>query len=142
MRVTRWVYPLVVLVLLAGAGPYAAAQDKLPTKLSGKWNGTLPGKGTPFGGNWSVVIDSQEPDGSITGKVNWMGAPYCTMDNEPFTGKFDGTQLTIVTQFRDKVANAQCGKAHMILKKKAAGYEFEGGMPASRNKYTMTLTPS
>jgi hypothetical protein len=142
MRLPRWLHPVIVLVLLAIAGPYAAAQDKLPAKMSGKWNGTFPGKGTPFGGTWSVAIDSQEPDGSVAGKVSWAGAPHCIMDNEPFTGKFDGTQLTIVTQFRDKGPNAQCGKAHMVLKKKAAGNEFEGGMPASRYNYKLTLRPS
>jgi hypothetical protein len=127
-------------VLLAGAGPNATAQDKLPVKMSGKWNGTFPGKGTPFGGNWSIVIDRQNPDGTIEGKATWGGGQYCFMDNEPLSGKFDGTQLTLVAQWRDKVANAQCGKATMVLKKKGDG--FEGGIPGSRFNYQLTLNPS
>jgi hypothetical protein len=140
MRLPRWLHPIIVLVLLAVAAPHAAAQDKLPAKMSGKWNGTFPGKGTPFGGSWSVVIDRQNPDGTIEGKATWGGGQYCVMDNEPFTGKFDGAELTIVAQWRDKIPNAQCGKANMVLKKK--GDDFDGAIPGSRFRYLLTLSPS
>jgi hypothetical protein len=134
MHLTRWLRPVMLLVLLAVAGPYApfaAAQDKLPAKLAGKWSGTTPGKGTPFGGTWSVVIDKQNPDGTIEGKATWGGGQFCLMDNEPVTGKFDGNELTLVAQWRDKIPNANCGKATMVLKKK--GNDFEGGIPGSRS---------
>ena len=72
MRALRPLRPLIILALVAGAAPDLAAQDKLPAKMAGKWSGTTPGKGTPFGGNWAVVIDKQE-GGSIEGKATWEG---------------------------------------------------------------------
>jgi hypothetical protein len=139
MRAVRWLQPVIVLALLAGVAPDVAAQDKLPAKMSGTWNGTTPGKGTPFGGAWSVVIDKQSPDGSIEGKATWDGR-FCAMESEPITGMFDGTQLTIVAQFRDKIPNSQCGKVNLVLKKKGAS--FEGTIPGSRFNYQLTLGPS
>jgi hypothetical protein len=127
MRVPSSIRLALVLTLLAGAVPEIAAQDKLPAKMSGKWNGVTQ-RGTPFGGNWSVVIDSQNPDGSIEGKATWGGGQLCAMNSEPFTGKFDGTQLTIVAQFRDMSPNAGCQKASLVLKK--SGNDFEAPFPA------------
>ena len=140
MQALRCLRPVLVLALLAGGAPDVAAQDKLPAKMSGKWNGTAPGKGTPFGGNWSVAIDKEDQDGSIEGKATWEGR-ICAMDDEPITGKFDGNQLTIVAQFRDKIPNAQCGKVNLVLKKKGAS-DFEGTIPGSRFNYQLTLGPS
>ena len=64
------------------------------------------------------------------------------MDNEPFTGKFDGTQLTIVAHFRDNYPNAGCGRTNLVLKKTGNGTEFEGRIPTSNNEYHLTLRPS
>jgi hypothetical protein len=139
MQALRWLQPAIVLVILAGAAPDLAAQDKLPAKMSGKWNGTTPGKGTPFGGDWSVVIEKQE-GGAVEGKVNWVGR-FCAIENEPFTGKFDGTTLTLAVEFRDRTPNAGCGKATLVLKK-GSGNEFEGTIPGSRFNYQLTLKPS
>ena len=141
MRALRWLQPVIALALLAGVAADVSAQDKLPAKMSGKWSGTTPGKGTPFGGAWSVVIDKQGPDGSIEGKVTWEGR-ICAMDNEPITGKLDGSQLTIVAQFRDKMPNAGCQKANLVLKKKGTGNDFEGTIPGSQFNYQLTLGPS
>ena len=103
---------------------------------------TGPNGASSFGGTWSVVIDKQNPDGTIEGKATWAGARYCTMENEPFTGRFDGTELTIVAQFRDKLPNGGCVKANLVLKRTGAGNEFEGEIPGSRDKYRLTLGPS
>jgi len=140
MRTVRPLSTLVTVVLFAGAAAGAAAQDKLPAKMSGTYSGTTPGRGAPFGGNWSVVIDKQEADGSVAGKATWEGR-QCTMDGEPFTGRFDGTELTIVAQFRDKMPNAQCPKARLVLKK-GSGNEFEGTIPGSNLNYRLMLKPS
>ena len=145
MRALLWFQPAIVCALLAGVAPDEAAQDKLPQAMSGKWTGVArQGQAgqTTFGGTWSVVIDKQNPDGTIEGKATWAGARACTMDNEPFTGRFDGTQLTIVAPFRDKIPNARCGKARLVLKKTGAGNDFEGDIPASQDKYRLTLGPS
>jgi hypothetical protein len=138
MRALRSLLSVVALALLAGAAPDLAAQDKLPAKMTGKWNGTAPGKGTPFGGAWSVVIDKQEPDGSVEGKATWEGR-VCGMDDEPFTGKLDGSELTLVVQFRDKFPNARCPKSKVVLKRKGTGNEFEGTIPGSQFNYQLTL---
>jgi hypothetical protein len=140
MRALRWLQPLAVLALLAGALPDVAAQDKVPAKMSGKWSGTTPAKGTPFGGSWSIVVDKQGPDGSVEGKVTWEGRT-CGMDDEPFTGSFDGTQLTIVAQFRDKFPNANCPKSRLVLQKKGTS-DFEGTIPGSQMNYRLTLGAS
>jgi hypothetical protein len=50
-------------------------------------------------------------------------------------------QLTIVAQFRDKMPNAQCPKANLVLKK-GSGNEFEGTISGSRFNYQLTLGPS
>ncbi|HTO47652.1 MAG TPA: hypothetical protein VML91_08420 [Burkholderiales bacterium] len=146
MRAFLWLQPAIVCGLLAGVAPDLAAQDKLPQAMSGKWNGiSRQGQAgqTTFGGTWSVVIDKQNPDGTIEGKATWVGARYCTMENEPFTGKFDGTRLTIVAQFRNKIPNGGCDlKANMVLKKTAGAKEFEGTIPNSRDQYRLTLGPS
>jgi len=122
-----------------GGLPHAAAQDGLPAKMAGTWNGITPGKGTPFGGDWSVVVEKQE-GGGVEGKVNWVGR-FCAIENEPFTGKFDGTTLTLAVEFRDRMPNAGCGKATLVLKK-GSGNEFEGTIPGSRFNYRLTLKPS
>ena len=137
-----WLRIAILLGVIAVIAPDAAAQDKLPAAMAGTWNGTAPSRGTPFGGAWSVLIEKQDPDGSIEGKATWGGGQFCAMENEPITGKFDGTQLTIAAQFRDKVPNAKCGKANMVLKKKGAGNAFEGEIPGSQFRYVLTLGPA
>jgi len=146
MRPAFLLQSAIVLALLAGIAPDLPAQEKLPQAMSGNWSGIFrpnqTGQSTG-GGTWSVVIDKQNPDGTIEGKATWAGARYCTMDNEPFTGKFDGTQLTIVAQFRNKIPNGGCDvKATMVLKKTGSGKEFEGTIPSSRDQYRLMLGPS
>lgn len=145
MRATSLLQSAIVLALLAGVAPDLPAQEKLPQAMAGKWSGVSrqgqAGQST-FGGTWSVVIDKQNPDGTIAGKATWLGSRSCTMDNEPFTGNFDGTQLTIVAPFRDKIPNARCGKARLVLKRTGAGNDFEGDIPGSQDKYRLTLGPS
>jgi hypothetical protein len=131
---------LIAIIVLAVSPSVPLAQDKLPAKMSGTYNGTTPGRGTPFGGNWSVVIDKQEADGSVTGRATWEGR-QCVMDGEPFTGRLEGTELTIIAQFRDKMPNAQCPKARLVLKK-GSGNDFEGTIPGSPLNYRLTLRPS
>ena len=146
MRALLWLQPAIVCAVLAGIAPNIAAQDKLPQAMSGEWSGVFRpnqvGQSTG-GGTWSVVIDKQNADGTIEGKATWAGARYCTMDNEHFTGRFDGTPLTIVAQFRNKIPNGGCDlKATMVLKKTGSGKEFEGTIPNSRDRYRLTLRAS
>ena len=145
MRALLSLQSAILCAVLAVIAPGVAAQERLPQAMSGKWSGvSRPGQAgqTPFGGTWSIVIDKQNPDGTIAGKATWAGARACTMDNEPFTGKFDGTELTIIAQFRDKFPNAGCGKSRLVLKKTEGGKGFEGTIPASRDQYRLTLAPS
>ena len=144
MRTLLWLQPAIVCAVLAGVAPDLLAQDKLPQAMSGTWSGVSRagqvGQAT-FGGTWSVVIDKQNPDGTIAGKATWEGARACALDNDPITGTFDGTQLTIVAPFRDKIPNAGCGKARLVLKRVGAGNQFEGTIPASKDQYRLTLAP-
>lgn len=113
MHALRWIRFAFVLALLVGGLPHAAAQDGLPAKMAGTWNGITPGKGTPFGGDWSVVVEKQE-GGGVEGKVNWVGR-FCAIENEPFTGKFDGTTLTLAVQLpADAQAVLTCGAASPV----------------------------
>ena len=142
MRLPRWLHPLIVLALLAVAAPYAAAQDKLPAKMVGNWSGItrIKTQDQPISGNWSVVIDKQNPDGTVEAKATWSGFRSCEMNDEPMSGKFDGNELRLEGMFRDKYPNAKCGKAVFVLRKSGPG--FEGEIPASRQQIKLTLKPS
>lgn len=139
-------YPGVYLLALLGASTIAIAQEQLPKAMAGTWDTTnqaapaASGRIVPSGGTWSVVIDKQNPDGSIAGKMTWSGSRLCEANNDPITGRYDGTELTIRGTLRDKFANAGCGRVRFVLKKSGAG--FEGGIPGAASPYRLTLKPS
>jgi hypothetical protein len=120
---------------------FPAAQEPLPKAMAGTWTGTFIGKGgNPLsaGGTWTVVVEKQNPDGSIEGKVSWSGGRFCAMDNEPMTGRFDGSELTMKATFRNMMPNAGCTATTFVLKKGAGG-KFEGGIPGASAQYRLTL---
>ena len=134
----------VFLLSLLGASAIVVAQQTLPATMTGTWYATnvqaSSGRYNPTGGTWSVVIDKQNPDGSIAGKMTWSGSRLCDASNEPITGRYEGTQLTIRATLRDKFANAGCGRVTFVLKKN--GTDFEGEIPGSSSGTKVTLKPS
>jgi hypothetical protein len=87
----------------------------------------------------SVVIDKQNPDGSIAGRITASGQ-FCAMQDEPMTGRFDGNVLTMDATYRALVPQASCGKARFVLKRSGAG--FEGEIPGSPLRTKVSLAPS
>ena len=134
----------VFLLGLLGTSMVVVAQQDLPNAMAGTWHTTnaeaASGRYNPYGGTWSVVIDKQNPDGSIAGKMTWSGSRLCDANNEPITGRYEGTQLTIRATLRDKFANAGCGRVTFVLKKN--GTDFEGEIPGSSSGTKVTLKPS
>jgi hypothetical protein len=137
-------YPSVFLLGLFGVSTIAMAQEQLPKAMTGTWDTTnqaaASGRIVTSGGTWSVVIDKQNPDGSLVGKMTFSGSRLCEADNDPITGRYDGTELTIRGTLRDKFPNAGCGRVRFVLKKSGAG--FEGGIPGAASPYRVTLKPS
>jgi hypothetical protein len=125
------------LLLVAAAG-VAVAQTGLPKAMSGTWSG-LSERNTPLNGTMSVVIDQQNPDGTIAGRITTSGQ-MCAMKDEPMTGRFDGTVLRMAATYRALVPQASCGKATFVLKRSGTG--FEGEIPGSRLRTKVSLAPS
>lgn len=116
------------------------AQEQLPKKLDGVWSGIGSGsQHNSFGGPMSVMIEKQNPDGSIEGKMSFRGV-NCEMNDDPIIGKFDGQILTLQITFRDRFPRAGCGRATFILKKGADG-KFEGEIPGNINQIKARLAP-
>ena len=86
----------------------------------------------------SVTIDKQNPDGSIEGKMTASGQ-FCAMNDEPMTGRFDGTVLTLQASYRPLAPQASCGRATFVLKRSGSG--FEGEVPGSRLRLKVSLAP-
>jgi len=132
----------LLMVGLFGIAASLTAQEQLPKAMSGSWTGTFIGKGgnpVDSGGTWSVVVDKQDPDGSIEGKMTFSGR-FCAMDNAPMTGKFDGSELTMKAAFKDQMPNAGCREGNFMLRK-VAGNKFEGTILSTSAKYRLTLGP-
>jgi hypothetical protein len=126
------------LLLVAAAG-VAAAQAELPKAMNGTWS-SISDRNVPFNGTMSVVIDTQNPDGTIAGRMTTSGQ-YCGMKDEPMTGRFDGTVLTLTATYRALTPQATCtGRATFVLKRSGAG--FDGEIPGSRLRTKVSLAPS
>jgi len=134
----------VFLLGLLGTSMVVVAQQDLPNAMAGTWHTTnaeaASGRYNPYGGTWSVVIDKQNPDGSIAGKMTWVGGRTCEASNDPITGRYDGIQLTIRGTLRNKFPNAGCGRVRFVLKKTGSG--FEGEIPGSAPRFIVTLKAS
>jgi hypothetical protein len=119
------------------------AQEQLPKNLEGNWNGYANAKSSrpnPIGGALSVVIEKQNPDGTIEGKMTYSGAQFCELKDDPMTGKFDGTVLTLQVTFRNKMPNAGCGPSRFVMNKDADG-TFAGEIPNSPSRIRAKLAP-
>jgi hypothetical protein len=130
----------IVLAALAGTAQDLAAQGKLPEKMTGTWASNAPTQGGArgaVGGTWSVLIAEQKPDGSIAGKATWEGGRLCAMNDEPMTGRFDGTELRMAVTFQNKFPNAGCSKANLVLRKAGEGNTFEGELRGSGIRMTL-----
>jgi hypothetical protein len=125
-------------LLLAAVAHIAIAQTGLPKSMSGTWSG-LSERNIPLNGTMSVVIDQQNPDGTITGRITTSGQ-MCAMKDEAMTGRFDGNVLTMVATYRPLVPQASCGRARFVLQRSGAG--FEGEIPGSPLRTKVSLAPS
>ncbi len=135
---TRRAIRIVLVSLSLGLAASGVAQTELPKSMTGSWSGVTD-RNVPLNGTLSVVIDKQNADGSIEGKMNASGN-VCGMKDEPLTGRFDGSVLTLQATWRPMVPQAVCGRASFVLKKTGAG--FEGEVPGSRLRLKATLAPS
>jgi hypothetical protein len=131
-------HAVVLAPLLLGAAPVAVAQAELPRAMSGTWSGVSE-RNIPVNGSISVVIDKQETNGAITGRMTASGQ-YCAMKDEPMTGRFDGTVLRLEATYRALVPQASCRKATFVLKRTGTG--FEGEIPGSPLRTKVSLAPS
>lgn len=127
----------VFLVGLLGVSTLVVAQQPLPKVMTGTWDVDLPPATRMTvlaSGSWSIVIERQNPDGSIEGKMTWAGGRHCEAVDEPITGSFDGNELRIEGMLRDKYRNAGCRKAIFVLKRNAFGNAFAGELVNSPMK--------
>jgi hypothetical protein len=138
MRTRHVLHATLLISVLLGLATTAVAQSELPKAMKGSWSGVSE-RNTPFNGTMSVTIDKQNPDGSIEGKMTTSGQ-LCAMKDEPMTGRFDGTVLTLQAEYRPLVPQASCGKATFVLKRSGSG--FEGEIPGSRLRLKVSLAPS
>jgi hypothetical protein len=120
----------------------AAAQEQLPKKLEGTWTGSFS-RGpitSNIGGELSVVIEKQSPDGAIEGKMTFSGNQYCELQDDPITGKFDGAVLTLYFTFRNKIQNGGCGKSRFVMNRDSDG-TFAGEIPNHPSHIRAKLVP-
>ena len=107
----------VAVGLVCCAFSTAHAQGKLPAELGGSGVSGM-GRTAP----WSIVIESQEADGTLKGKMNWSGRS-CNFTNLPFSGTYrEGTLELSAPQ-----TNEKCGAWTIKMKRTSASeVEFEG----------------
>ncbi len=108
-------YVLAMVAVLASVT--ATAEDMLPKELKGTLS-RMP----RYNVTWSIVVESQESDGTVKGKFNFEGRS-CRLADLPFAGTYrDG-----VLQLKVPFTNSDCGPWDINLKRNgSAGYEFEG----------------
>jgi hypothetical protein len=114
----RYLRLLAMLVAWCSLGA-AHAQDQLPAEMKG--TGLLSQDGQVVV-PWSIGILSQEPDGTIKGRLGWFGR-QCRFNDVPFIGSYrDG-----VLEISAPLTTPQCGAFTSTLKRSAgkAGV-FEG----------------
>ncbi len=127
MRINRKTGCLVAAI--AGfVAVQAYAADPLPGAMSGRWFGNAQG-GQQLNFEVFVVIEKQESDGTIVGKVTRWGNG-CGAKDEPLKGTFDGTNLKFRSMSRANVnarrVDGNCGEDEYSLKRSADGKSFEG----------------
>jgi hypothetical protein len=131
---------IVLFSTLVGLATSGIAQSELPKSMQGSWSGISERGNVPLNGTLSVVIDKQNADGSIEGRMSASGN-QCGMKDEPMTGRFDGAVLTLQSTWRPMVPQATyCARASFVLKK--TGSRFEGEIPGSKLRIKATLAPS
>ena len=116
------------------------AQEQLPKTLDGTWSGRFGPRHLPFSGPMSVTIEKQNSDGSIEGKMTFLGGRNCEANDTPINGQFDGQTLSLQVTFRNKFQNAGCGSTTFIIKKGADGH-FDGGIPGNVDEFKVSLAP-
>lgn len=122
---------------------HALAADPLPAKLSGTWFGLGQGGGTR---NFevSLVVEKQEPDGTVEGKLTRWGFG-CGAKDEPFKGTFDGTTLSFRSMSRANVnasrRDGTCDEDEYVLKRGADG-SFDGTFgDVGARRFNVVLKP-
>lgn len=125
--------------VLLGLATSGVAQTELPKSMKGSWSGVGERGIVPINGTLSMVVDKQNADGSIEGRMSASGT-QCGMKDEPVTGRLDGDVLTLHATWRPLVPQASCAKTTFVLKRTGSG--FEGEIPGSRFKIKAALGPS
>ena len=111
----RW----VVLAFACCQLSIAFAQEKLPKEMVGTGVASAMRGGQL---EWSITIDSQEPDGTLKGKLSW-GGRACRLVDRPFTGTYRDGVLEISADSQQST----CGILKASLKRAStAEATFEG----------------
>lgn len=111
----------------------AFGQEKLPKEMVGTATSqTLRGGSL----DWSITIDSQDPDGTLKGKLSW-GGNFCNVVDRPFTGTYRDGALEI-TSDSDQ---ARCGIIKVSLKRGSTPEPtFEGSASSDKTRGSTTAT--
>jgi hypothetical protein len=120
------------VALLAGIvlSATAYADDVLPKEMKG--NISRPtGR---YNVSWSIIVESQDPNGDIKGRFNFDGRS-CRVEGLAFTGTYrDGALQLNVPAASVPAGSPSCGPWDIKLKRSgASGYEFNGLSTESTN---------
>jgi hypothetical protein len=115
-------FRLAVIGLACCVFSTAYAQDKLPNELTGDamWSGRDARHNfvVPF----AMVIESQEPNGAIRGKMSWNSSGGCVVSERPFSGTYRDGALEFSAPPVPK-----CGALAFKMKRtSASGFAFDG----------------
>ena len=131
----------VTLAMLA-APTVLFAQDQLPKKLEGSWDGVATGRGAGahVGGPMSVTIEKQNPDGSVEGKLTFSGR-FCAANDTPMTGRLEGEVLTLQVSLQSMMPNAGCSQSTKFVLHRGTDGAFVGEIPGSSQQIKVKLAP-
>jgi hypothetical protein len=119
------------VITLAAATGLAYAADPLPPTLNGHWfNNQGSGRNSQSNYEVKLVIEKQAADGTIEGKFTRWGN-NCGAKDEPFTGKYDGKELSFHSTVHPnvntrKMNGGPCGAEEYVLTRSTDGKTFEG----------------
>ena len=140
---------LALAAVIATVGsPVAHAQhDELPPSITGRWTALAPG-GRTFVDQWQVAVDRPGSPGLVKGAFTWR-APSCGALSEPFTGQWNGTELSFSVTLRPNVntvnRDRDCGDGRLLVKlvrkPGATAFEGEATMPSRDTTATLSGAP-
>ena len=121
--------PLLVALITCYSWSVALAQERLPAQLAGT---SLFFGNTSIIVSWSIVIESQAPDGAIAGKMNWDGR-RCQFKDLAFTGMYRNGVMEITAP----ATSPTCGSWNIKMSRTSpTDFAFEGTATSEGNPST------